>query len=98
MPDPRFAYKQHGLLIQATAADISKITWLVIEDVLKRVGGYILMSVHDSFEISVPQSVAEYALRGVIQSEVRKECSWFRIPLVIDLNGSGWNYYEAVKK
>lgn len=98
MPDPRFAYKQHGLLIQATAADISKITWLVIEDVLKRVGGYILMSVHDSFEISVPQSVDEYALRGVIQSEVRKECSWFRIPLVIDLNGSGWNYYEAVKK
>lgn len=98
MPDPRFAYKQHGLLIQATAADISKITWMVIEDVLRDIGGFILMSVHDSFEMSVPVNVDEVALRDMIQSRVRAECKWFRIPLVIDLNGSGVNYYEAIKK
>lgn len=98
MPDPRFAYKQHGILIQATAADISKVVWMVIEDILAEMGGYILMSVHDSFEMSVPVNVDEVALRDMIQVRVREECNWFRIPLVIDLNGSGVNYYEAIKK
>jgi len=98
MPDARFAYKQHGLLIQATAADISKIAWALFEHECQVVGGRIIMSVHDSFECSLPPDADPVALRDRVQGQLRQACSWFRIPLVIDYSGSGPNYYEATKK
>ena len=98
MPDSRFAYKQHGLLIQATAADISKIAWPIFEQECHSLGGRIIMSVHDSFECSLPPEADPIALRDRVQARLRAACSWFRIPLVIDYSGSGPNYYEATKK
>ena len=97
LTDPRWAYKYHGLLIQATAADISKVAWKVIERILSKVGGRLIMSVHDSFEMSVPMEVDAAALCAEIQTQVRAEIPWFKIPLVFDLNGEGDSYWEAVK-
>lgn len=98
MPDARFAYKQHGLLIQATAADISKIAWGIFEREAEAVGGHILLSVHDSFELSLPIDVNPLALRDRVQAALRAECHWFKIPLIIDFSGEGPNYFEATKK
>lgn len=97
LDDPRWSYKYHGLLVQATAADISKIAWKVIEDILTPLGGRLIMSVHDSFEMSVPMEVDSVKLTAEIQARVRAEIPWFRTPLVFDLNGEGQSYWEAVK-
>ncbi len=97
LDDPRWSYKYHGLIIQASAADISKITWKVIEEILTPLGGRLIMSVHDSFEMSVPMEVDAKWLTKEIQTRVRAEIPWFRIPLVFDLNGEGQSYWEAVK-
>ena len=86
------SYKASGLAIQATAADLSKEMWLIL-DRLKQ--SHTIMSVHDSFELNVPAGTDVLRLKDEIQAEWRATVPWFRVPLVLDLNGVGANYFEA---
>jgi DNA polymerase I len=88
------SYKASGLAIQATAADLSKDMWLILSELEE---GHQIMSVHDSFELSVKPGTDPVALKNRIQDQWRAGVPWFRIPLVLDLNGVGVNYYEASK-
>lgn len=90
-------YKASGLAIQATAADISKEAWLLLDEMQPTMGGNLVMSVHDSFELSIKKGTNAAKLRDEIQNELRSVVPWFRIPLVIDLNGTGASYWDAVK-
>ena len=76
----------------------SKIAWGIFEREAEAVGGRILLSVHDSFELSLPVDVDPLVLRDRVQAALRAECHWFKIPLVIDFSGEGPNYFEATKK
>lgn len=96
-PNPRFSYKASGLLIQATSADLSKNMWMIAEEYLKEIGGHLILSVHDSFELNIPKGLDIVKIQQNLQQLWRENNTWFRIPLVLDLNGSGENYYEASK-
>lgn len=96
-PNPRFSYKASGLLIQSTSADLSKGMWMIAEDYLNKIGGRLIISVHDSFELSVPKGLDVEVIQQDLQQLWREANPWFRVPLVLDLNGSGPNYWEASK-
>lgn len=89
------SYKASGLAIQATAADISKEIWLLLDKI--QFNGHNIMSVHDSFELNVAKGTNALQLRDSIQEQLIATVPWFRVPLVIDLNGVGANYYAAQK-
>lgn len=96
-PNPRFSYKASGLLIQSTSADLSKGMWMIAEEYLNKIGGRLIISVHDSFELSVPKGLDVGNIQRDLQQLWREVNPWFRVPLVLDLNGSGPNYWEASK-
>jgi DNA polymerase I-like protein with 3'-5' exonuclease and polymerase domains len=87
------SYKASGLAIQATAADLSKNMWLLTENMGPRT--HLIMSVHDSFELNVPEGTDVVKLKNRLQAEWRESAPWFRVPLVLDLNGVGKSYWEA---
>lgn len=95
-PNPRFSYKASGLLIQATAADINKHNWTVIDQCLEPFGGHIILNTHDSYSLSVPEGDWQRAWTKV-QSEVENAYPWFRIPLVLELSGHGRTWWDAIK-
>lgn len=88
------SYKQSGLLIQATSADYNKMMWSGIEESLMDYDGTIILNTHDSFDTSVDPGTWESAFKGMqdVASSLPS-----RIPLIMDLNGMGSNWWEAVK-
>ena len=87
------SYKASGLLIQATAADINKQNWLLIDEALDG-RGTLLLNTHDSYSMSMPEEVFEETwrdVRGVVEGHS------LRVPLVLDLNGKGATWWDAVK-
>jgi len=88
------SYKQSGLLIQATSADYNKMMWPGIEQELDKFGGTIILNTHDSFDTSVDPAYIRQsfkAMQGVASSLPS------RVPLLMDLNGVGRNWWDAVK-
>jgi len=88
-------YKASGLAIQATAADINKEMWLLCDRTLNR-GQHLIMNTHDSYEINVERGTDPLRLKNELQEQIREIVPWFRVPLVIDLNGVGSDYWKAI--
>lgn len=88
-------YKASGLAIQATAADLNKEMWLLTDDYCRETGRYLIMNTHDSYEINVEKGIDPYAVKAELQARIRKAVPWFRVPLVVDLNGVGDNYWSS---
>jgi DNA polymerase I-like protein with 3'-5' exonuclease and polymerase domains len=86
------SYKASGLAIQATAADINKEMWLLTE---KMGSGHLVMNVHDSYELCVAEGTDPKGLGQELQQGIRDAVPWFRVPLVLDLNGIGNNYWAS---
>jgi len=83
-------YKASGLLIQATAADINKENLRLITDVLKEAGGHLLLNTHDSYSMSVEDPSIFEDVRRAIERPV------LDVPLILDLNGHGKNWADAL--
>jgi len=90
-------YKASGLAIQATAADLNKEMWLLLSDMEPEMRGHLIMNTHDSYELNVPKGTDALSLKNEIQHGVRIANPWFRIPLVVDLNGVGTDYWNSQK-
>lgn len=88
-------YKASGLAIQATAADINKEMWLLTDDYYRETGRHLIMNTHDSYELNVESGIDPHAVRAELQHRIRQALPWFRVPLVIDLNGVGNNYWSS---
>lgn len=88
------SYKQSGLLIQATSADYNKMMWSGIEEGLADHDGTIILNTHDSFDTSVDPACIRQSFKAM-QAVARSLPS--RVPLLMDLNGIGRNWWEAVK-
>ena len=86
------SYKASGLLIQATAADINKENWITIENTLQN-RGHLILNTHDSYSMSLPEDWKP------IYEEVKHELELpkLRVPLKVDLNGVGKNWWEALQ-
>lgn len=88
-------YKASGLTIQATAADINKMNWLLIESTLGDEGRLIL-NTHDSYGMSMPENWQPVWER--VRDVVESGFPWFRVPIVLDLSGVGPNWWMALQK
>lgn len=91
-------YKASGLAIQATSADINKEMWLHTDEILDGTGNFLLMNTHDSYEINILEGVDEKKMRIDLQEGIRRRVPWVRVPLLLDLNGVGSNYWTAQGK
>lgn len=94
-PDKRYAYKASGLLIQSTAADLNKNNWMILEEVTAKYGGHLILNTHDSYSMSLPKDSWEQAWKDV-EKAIATSYPWFRVPLILELSGSGSNWWEAV--
>lgn len=90
-------YKASGLAIQATAADINKEMWLLCDQMESQTGNHLIMNCHDSYEINIKEGVDPVGLRDMLQEQIRATVPWFRVPLIIDFNGAGLDYWAAQK-
>jgi DNA polymerase I-like protein with 3'-5' exonuclease and polymerase domains len=87
------SYKASGILIQATSADINKENWCLIDDALDNRGRMVL-NTHDSYSLSVDEDhVAD--VMGDVKGAVERE--FLGIPLLLDFNGIGRNWWSALK-
>lgn len=86
-------YKASGLCIQATAADINKKNWVLIEEALGNEGRLVL-NTHDSYSLSLPEDWEPHWKR--VSEAVQGGFPWFRVPLILELSGAGRNWWEAL--
>lgn len=87
------SYKASGILIQATSADINKENWCIIDEALDG-RGRIVLNTHDSYSMScnidtLPSTMKD--IKGAVERE------FLGVPLLLDLNGVGWNWWSALK-
>jgi DNA polymerase I-like protein with 3'-5' exonuclease and polymerase domains len=87
------SYKASGLLIQATSADINKENWMLIPQALSGRGRMVL-NTHDSYSLSVDPDKLGYVMND-IKEVVERE--FLGIPLLLDYNGVGRNWWSALK-
>lgn len=86
-------YKASGLLIQSTSADWNKRNWMVIEEALGD-NGHIILNTHDSYSLACPKDwrpwfdKVKQAVEDV--SDIKS-----RVPLILDLDGAGSNWWKA---
>lgn len=92
-PNGYKAYKASGLLIQATAADINKENWKSVEDALGE-DGHMILNTHDSYSMCIQEDWKPAYER--VKKEIEKPK--LRVPLLLDLNGHGSNWWEALQK
>ncbi len=85
------SYKASGLLIQATSADENKRNWLLIEQALGN-DGHLILNTHDSYSLACPEDwkPAYKRVKEAIEGE-----RGLRVPLILDLDGAGDNWWEA---
>lgn len=86
------SYKASGLLIQATSADINKEMWKLIDEF----GIKLLLNTHDSYGLSMLEGSGA-AIAKELQSAMAERLPWLRVPLILELNGEGPNWWEAIK-
>jgi DNA polymerase I-like protein with 3'-5' exonuclease and polymerase domains len=86
-------YKASALTTQATAADINKKNWLLIREALNG-DGHLLLNTHDSYGISVPENWQPLWSR--IQEAIQEGHPWMRVPLILELSGTGSNWWNAI--
>lgn len=89
------SYKASGLIIQGTAADINKVALVVIEEALMRHDSILLLNVHDSFEFSIPLYKDPRVVCADVLKSFQEAFPWMRVPMILELNGTGMTYYEA---
>lgn len=88
-------YKASGLCIQATAADINKQNWVLIEQALGGVGRLVL-NTHDSYGLSLPQEWEPHWNK--VKETIETGFPWFRVPIILGLSGVGNNWWQAISK
>jgi len=86
-------HKAQAVIVQATAADINKMNWLLIEQALGS-DGRLLLNTHDSYGLSVPQDWQPIWKR--VEEAVNDGSPWLRVPLVLELSGVGNSWWEAL--
>ena len=87
------AYKDSGLIIQATSADWNKENWMLIDEALKDSGGRMLLNTHDSYSLSLPKgSEKELAINVKERIEQHPRS---RVPLILEVNEPGDNWFES---
>ena len=87
------SYKASGILIQATSADINKENWCLIDDALDG-RGRIALNTHDSYSMSVDIDTLEGVKKDIVGAVERE---FLGVPLLLDLNGVGSNWWSALK-
>lgn len=87
------AYKASGLLIQATAADLNKENWMIIEQALGG-EGHLILNTHDSYGMSLPEDNWYEPFRRV-RDAIQKE-GRISVPLRLGLDGCGDNWWSAI--
>lgn len=92
-PRGEHTYAASGLAIQATAADINKMNWLIIEQVLGD-SGRLLLNTHDSYGLSLPEDWEPYWKE--VKRAVESGFDWFRVPIILELSGAGPNWWAAL--
>jgi DNA polymerase I-like protein with 3'-5' exonuclease and polymerase domains len=87
------SYKASGILIQATSADINKENWCLIDEALNG-HGRIALNTHDSYSMSVDIDKLGEIKRDIVGAVER---DFLGVPLLLDLNGVGSNWWSALK-
>lgn len=85
------SYKASGLLIQATAADLNKENHIIIEDELGD-DGHLILNTHDSYSMAMYPDTWEESFRRV---KAGIEKPRLRVPLILDFDGVGKNWWSA---
>lgn len=91
------AYKGSGILIQSTAADINKDNWNIVDEAINGRGRMVL-NTHDSYSMSVQEGKEDEVWRdvkGAIENAPRPHD--LRVPLILDKNGVGPNWWAALQ-
>lgn len=91
-PNGYKSYSASGLLIQATAAEENKRSWMMINEALDE-DSKLLLNTHDSYSMSIPEDVVEKNCRNV-KNKVEEDRG-LRIPLILEIQHAGKNWWDS---
>ena len=95
-PQSRFAYKASGLLIQATAAEMNKVTVRIVQECANHYGGQLMLNTHDSYSVSIRERHLQ-RFWDRAQAQIREGFEeWFPVPLMLELTGVGRTWWGAL--
>lgn len=82
--------------IQTTSSDIVSMNIVAVNDVVKNLGGRVLLTVHDSIVFQLPKGITgvKALLDKAITEKVAKDCPWLPVAWKYDC-GYGPSYGEA---
>lgn len=92
-PHGHKTYKASGLLIQSTSADENKMNWVLINEALKGTGARMLLNIHDSYSLSIPEGDTEKVARRV--KEFVEKDRGLKVPLILEINKPGVNWWDS---
>ncbi|QGH73637.1 MAG: DNA polymerase [Podoviridae sp. ctpVR23] len=87
------SYKASGLLIQATAADVNKRNWIKCGEAMGK-NGHLILNTHDSYSMAMDPDWRPVFKRVKEAIEDTTDIK-FRVPLILDLDGAGKNWWSA---
>lgn len=87
------SYKGSGLLIQATSADINKEMWKLLDELRLK----LILNTHDSYGLSIPKGSDAEGIGMLLQNELMARVPYLRVPLILELNGTGDNWWQALQ-
>lgn len=87
------SYKASGILIQSTSADINKRNWLVIDEAIGN-DGHLILNTHDSYSMAMYGDWQRVLKRVKEAIEDMSDIN-FRVPLLLDVDGAGKNWWSA---
>ena len=89
------ARKAAGVLYQSGAADLNKITVCRLQKFMKEVGGSLLVNVHDSYFVSLPEGNGDVLHEAKRLAEAHEDIC--RIPIRLDFQQLRDNWADAYK-
>lgn len=87
------SYKASGLLIQSTAADVNKRNWIKCGEAMGN-DGHLILNTHDSYSMAMDPNWRPVLKRVKEAIEDTTDIA-FRVPLILDLDGAGHNWWSA---
>lgn len=87
------SYKASGLMIQATAADVNKRNWIKCGEAMGK-DGHLILNTHDSYSMAMDPNWRP-VLKRVKEAIEDITDIGFRVPLILDLDGAGYNWWSA---
>lgn len=98
-PGGKFTHKAAGLVYQGSSADLNKDNIMRLADVVREVGGRVILNIHDEYSLAIPKDIGKERSTQILKDcqRVIQHRPELRVPIRIDFSAPSDNWWYATK-